>query len=331
MFTGTDGHLPINSTKSLQVRNSGPDFRFPSYFFGGGEPEMLYDKDYVVTFDGLVFNVIGYDHPCGRVLANLKYVGGRKWKRGYSQGREFLLRDYPAYVEEFISVPLEHVERRYFAREGLKEVRTKRQRLPLESTALELADRLSDRLGIPLENFGVTDSLLWGGTNEHSDIDLIVVMDASENVLLDRLPNVFQHPMFERLSADNFSRDPLKRKSGDAVIRQRTYHKGIFNRCRFSLRAVRCQPSIGCLHGTKMEWSSKGRIKLRSRITSTAESLFFPVIYRLEDSCQMISYFTKHEGILRVGDHVLIQAELQQGGFDRLLITQDRDEIQLLG
>jgi predicted nucleotidyltransferase len=292
---------------------------------------LLYDKDYVVTFDGLVFNVIGYDHPCGRVLANLKYVGGRKWKRGYSQGREFLRREYPAYVEKFISVPLEYVERSYFAREGLKKIRAQRQRLPLESTAIELADRLSDRLAIPLENFGVTDSLLWGGTNEQSDIDLIVVMNASENVLLDRLPNVFQHPMFDRLGAENFSRDPTKRKSSDAVIRQRTYHKGIFDGCRFSLRAVRCQPSLGCLHGTETEWVSKGRIQLRSRISSTAESLFFPIIYRLEDGCQMISYFTEHEGILRVGDHVFIQAELQHGGADRLLITQERDEIQLLG
>ncbi|MCP4887291.1 MAG: hypothetical protein GY904_11845 [Planctomycetaceae bacterium] len=292
---------------------------------------MLYDKDYVVTFDGLVFNVIGYDHPCGRVLANLKYVGGRKWKRGYSQGLEFLRRDYPAYVEKFISVPLEYVERSYFAREGLTKIRSKRRRLPLESTAIELADRLSDRLAIPLENFGLTDSLLWGGTNAQSDIDLIVVMNASENVLLERLPNVFQHPMFERLGAGNFSRDPLKRKSSDAVIRQRTFHKGIFDGCRFSLRAVRGQPSRGCLHGTETEWVSKGRIQLRSRITSTAESLFFPIIYRVGNGCQVISYFTEHEGVLRVGDHVLIQAELQHGGSDRLLITQETDEIQLLG
>jgi len=51
---------------------------------------MLKDKDYVITKDDLVFNVIGYEHPPDRTAANLKYVSGRKWEHGYYEACEFL-------------------------------------------------------------------------------------------------------------------------------------------------------------------------------------------------------------------------------------------------
>ncbi|MEM1069995.1 MAG: hypothetical protein AAGI63_13930 [Planctomycetota bacterium] len=287
--------------------------------------QLLRDKDYVLTVDGLIFNVIGYEHTAERVLATLKYVHGRKWTEGYQQGLDFLRRHDPVYVDEFVSVPRDRVARHYFAREGLKNIRAKQRQSRLESTAIELAESLSNVLSIPFEQFGVTDSLLWGGANEQSDIDLVVVISSQENNLLTRLPHSFQHPKFERLRSENFSRDLAKCQSTPSIYLQRTYHKGLFDGCRFSLRAIRSEAI-----SDSPKWVSDGRVQLESKIASTTESLFFPVVYQLECGNQVVSYFTEHEGVFRCGDQVLIDAEQQQGETNRLLVAQESDRMQLL-
>ena len=145
---------------------------------------MFRDKDYLRSVDGFLFNVIGYEHPVHHALVNLKYVptkkGLEKWSDGYRNAVCFLKRDYPQYVNThgLISVSGLQIAEFYQPQLGLQKLRLQRDSDPamlnrLQCTALELGEKLAEFFGVPFEQFGITDSLLWGNGQPDSDIDLV--------------------------------------------------------------------------------------------------------------------------------------------------------------
>lgn len=143
------------------------------------------------TVEGLFFTVKGLLHPKDRVVAYLRYVPdargerkreGRRYRRVYDLGEatEILRRDYPQYLGRVESlgrtlqtVPWDRIARVYKPEERLRSLMD-RPRTGLEEIVVEFASGLSSESGVPLDNFGVSGSILIGLTSPSSDVDLIV-------------------------------------------------------------------------------------------------------------------------------------------------------------
>ncbi len=287
--------------------------------------DLVVDKDYVATADGLLFNVIGYEHAADHVVANLKYVDGQKWREGYFAALNFLRREFPCYVAESINVPRERIRETFHARDGLANLREHENPSALQKAAIDLASALSTALDIPLGRFGLTDSLLWGGEVESSDIDLVVYGQEAANRVLSRMPRIYELRRFSSLGPDNYSRDLPCDKVITRQMCERRVHKGLFEHHRFSLRAIRSREPAT----PNMPWRKRGEVKLVSRVTGRAESLFFPAVYQIDNGPNVVTYFTEHEAYFRVGDMVEIQGELEQANTARIVVGRLGHTIQL--
>ena len=277
---------------------------------------MLRDKDYVTTRDDLVLNVIGYHHPPGRTLASLKYVQGTKWTSGYRKALQFLKTNYPLYVDQFISVPHDSIRERFIPREGLQKLLVADAPSWLQRRAVELSESMSRFFEIPLGQFGVTDSLLWGPGRETSDIDVVVYGQTAATRVLDQLDELYRLDDFTRYDVGRFTRPDNVPRVGFTATCQRRLNKGRFKGTRFSLRAVRQSNEIGESRRDEVV----GPIEVAAVVTDNRESLFFPCVYRLDGQVEVVSYSTVYEAVYRVGDEVVVRGVLERGDKDRIVI-----------
>jgi predicted nucleotidyltransferase len=248
----------------------------------------------------------------------LKYVRNRKWTAGYASAVAFLRTEYPANIDASgrIAVPHETVTQIHRPQEGLHRIRLRSRRNPLEQTAMDLAEQCSEFFEIPREQIGVTDSLLWGRGTENSDVDLVVYGSDNAAVVLDRMGELFHRPEFERLTIDNYTRGTLPRDIDVRTLCRRRLNKGLYRGVRFSLRAVRDyeeieQPGPYCQDGTA---------EIVTQVTDNSESLFFPIIYRLDCEFDVMSFSMQHEAVFAPGQKVYIRGNIERGDRDRIVI-----------
>ena len=279
---------------------------------------MLRDKDYLVTKDGVVFNVIGYDHAPDRATANLKYVQDKKWTAGYQSAVTFLDAEHPDYVDAWglIAVPHDLVNRIHRPQEGLHRIRLRSERNRLEQTAIDLAQECSEFFEIPLERFGVTDSLLWGRGTHDSDVDMVVYGSDNAAILLERMGELFHRQEFERFTINNFTRGTIPHDINAMELCGRKINKGLYRGVRFSLRAVREfeeieQPGL---------YRTEGTAEIIACVADNSESLFFPIIYRLDCGLVAMSFLMRHEAVFDVGERVAIRGNIERGEKDRIVI-----------
>ena len=284
------------------------------------------DKDYVRTREGLLFNVIGYQHVPGAVTANLKYVDGAKWELGYSRARGFLSEHFSHYVDgDVVRVRETHVVEWFRPRDGLRRLLERPDPNRLEATTRALVETLAGFFELPGQVWGVTDSLLWGRGGDQSDIDLVVCGDEAAARVLSRCHQLYGQRRFTRLNAQNLSR---RAAAADVDAGQRDWlaerraHKGLFDGTRFSLRAVRDED-----FAPPPEYNAIEPVSLLTRIVDNSESLFFPVVYSLETGRQLVSFDTQHEAIFRPGDLLQIQGVLERNkDGDEQLVVGGRGE-----
>ncbi len=266
----------------------------------------LIDKTYVRA-KGMLFNITGYDHPEESLYCSLKYVGDVKWKQGYAAAREWLKSNHPEFVGDYIHVPRHLVSEVFYPQERWRDLcaqpRTALCRLHCE--ALDLAAALSVETGIDINEFGITDSLLWGEGHEQSDIDLVVFGPRYTQQLL---------AAGESLYKGEFSRpDPLlmtapySLKVADwPALLDRKRHMGEFRGRFFSLRTVLTaaemlkmpRPAVGG-HA-----SSEMKQEVEFEIADDSWSLCFPAIYRDKAGNQLVDYSVVYEGVFRSGESV---------------------------
>ena len=277
---------------------------------------MLRDKDYLITNDGLVFNVIGYDHAPDRATANLKYVQGSKWTAGYKSAVTFLQAQYPRYVDGLVSVPHDLVKEIHRPQEGLHRICLRTARNRLEQTAVDLAHACSEFFEIPFDRFGVTDSLLWGRGCHSSDVDLVVYGSDNAAIVLDGLSALFHCPKFERFTIDNFTRQTVPRDADAEELCRRKINKGLYQGVRFSLRAVREYEEIAM----PRLYHAAGTAEICARVVDNSESLFFPATYKLDCGVEAVSFLMRHEAVFKVGELLTVRGTLEQGETDRVVV-----------
>lgn len=146
---------------------------------------------YIRTVDDLFFAVKGGRHNDGIILSTLRYIPskcgereylGRPYKRVYDveSTTKFLEENYPSYINYIDwlgmclqSVPEPLIEQVYDPRKRLQDIMSNPQS-SLEKTIFYFINKLLEKSGVSLSNFGISGSVLIGLETKASDIDLNV-------------------------------------------------------------------------------------------------------------------------------------------------------------
>ena len=263
--------------------------------------KMLRDGDTVVTKDGFIFNVFGYEHPPSRVFAYLKYIPTalanlfpidyleRTWKfrevdfhraeklytaKNYQTFIETFRNNFADYVhfcpfrrKEIVSVPLDSVEQVYVPRDCLQHLVELKNRDSLQEMALELVTLLSRESNICIEDFGVHGSIALDMHTSESDIDLVVYGAENFRKLETAIATLVDDKILSYVI--NNKLDCARR------------FKGKYLNMLFMYNATRKHEEIKSKYGV-FKYTSVTPIKFFCKVKDDSEAMFRPAIYRIE-------------------------------------------------
>ena len=258
------------------------------------------DGEAVLTREGFLFYVFGYEHPPDRVIAFLKYIPteysglfplrylDRRWSmRGISLSRpeklytpenyskiiETFKENFPEYLylcpmrsKLLLSVPKDRIKEVFIPRIQLRKILQKNDRDGLQELAVEFIDLLSEESGLPSDSFGIHGSLSLGMHSSLSDIDL-VIYGSKEFRTVERVVR-------KLVSAGKVSYVFTKRY--DHCKRQRGRYKGRL----FVFNATRQMKEIRNDYG-KYRYKPLQPLRFRCLVTGDSEAMFRPSIYQI--------------------------------------------------
>ena len=278
--------------------------------YDGKQPLM--DKSYVRTRNGMLFNVNGYRHPIDHVYGSLKYVNGVKWTNGYVAALAFLKRHHPAYVDRYIRIPRSEIDRVYSPAVRWQQLLSvPSDELPTRlAEAIRLGKRLAEVLNLEIDQFGITDSLLWGEGHRRSDIDLVVFGDRNAQRVLERGSQIYRDPGFQRPDPTVMTAPYGLDVPDWAQWLARKMHMGSYQGRLFSLRAVKAdiefatQPRELPINFHSDPDPTSPRSFVTFTVCDASHSLYFPAIYRNQDGDELVDYSVVYEGTLCQGDTI---------------------------
>ena len=302
------------------------------------------DGDCILTEDGSLFYVFGYEHPEDRVFAFLKYIPrkfaklfnleyhGRTWNlagetlvrptklytpENYVRIIETLRRRFPQYVyycpfrrKEVVAVRKEFIREVYVPCVQLRKLLKRELKDALQREAVEFVDLLSDRSGVPLEKFGLHGSLSLGMHSEQSDIDLVVYGSRNFRRVEEAVSELEAEGVIQMIYTKKF----------DSKKRQRGRYKGRL----FFINAVKELNEIHERYGEKSYRPIKP-VDLRCIVKGDEEAMFRPSIYKVEcldgreeleiglnEITQVISMIGYYRNIARKGDLIQVYGMLEE-------------------
>lgn len=291
------------------------------------------DRDFIETTEGLLFCVVDYLHPDGKVTAYLKYspAAAGRWQRGgtayhrelayyhahqVGQTLDYLQAAYPEYVDycpvrdmRFSLIPRQRVAVYYEPQARLAQIRA-RPGDALEQELAELAEAVLAATGIPPADLGVTGSILLGIHDaSFSDIDLTVYGRPAVERLRSALarggiPGVEPvAPAFvQSWRGEIRDHHGLNAAQVDWLLTRRwnfASHRG----ARYlSMHSVRSDAEIGERYGDHI-YRDAGVCRLRAVVTDAQEAIYLPALYRvgqvhiLEGPGVAVSQICAYEGL----------------------------------
>ena len=318
----------------------------------------LRDGDAVLTEDGFIFYVFGYEHPPDRYHGFLRYVPERHkehfdlewldlgwWMKGvkivrpmeiytpesYHEIIEALRRTFPDYLQYskplgrwMITVPKEKIAEAYVPSRRLLSLLRRGAEGPLEEKALSLIGTLSKEARIPMGFFGVRGSISLGTSRPGSDIDVAVYGSSNhrevKSVLL-------------RLEGEGL----LGLKRGTSLDRKRL-NKGIFQGKDFVVNATR---RFSEMRAGPTALRPLEPVEVECVCTSAGEAMFRPAIYGVEDCeavgesgvpyevSQIVSMIGTYRDVVKEGERfrargVLEEVQYEAGTRYRLVVGSGR-------
>jgi predicted nucleotidyltransferase len=301
------------------------------------------DRDMVETRDGLMFVVVGYLHPPGRVTAYLKYVPSEegKWGRGDTRYTRTLryyhvtqventygylrenhseyLYDCPVRNITVSCVPLSDVKLYYDPVERVDSLIREGPSDSLEEKLLGLVGYLREHADVE-GRIGVTGSILTRSHNPaFSDIDITVYgreesRRVREAVLQARRESVIRgrgEEELERWVAQRAEKFPLSREELRRIASTR-WNYGFYRDTYVSVHPTRADDEITESYGD-FTYSQLGEVKGTAVVADTSESIYLPAVYRVTDSklrnrnvtiSEIVSYEGVYGGLFTVGEKV---------------------------
>jgi predicted nucleotidyltransferase len=159
----------------------------------------LRDRDSIVTEDGMIFRVYGYNHPPNGYVCDPEYASSNIFKssnpkacRGKNsplyykffadEGLKLILKKYPQYTifyeplqKQLVGINTEDIKETRRPETGFQQLIVKEPKDTLHKALHDLYALISSKSGLAERNFGVFGSLLHGFYHPKiSDIDLII-------------------------------------------------------------------------------------------------------------------------------------------------------------
>ena len=304
------------------------------------------DGETLLTKEGFIFYVFGYEHPDNRVFAFLKYIPSnlahhfpirflkQKWKlvnlelsrpeklytpQNYQKFLETFRSSFPHYLyccpfrgKEVLSVPLDHIERVYLPSECLQEIFKKEKRDCLQEETVELVSLLSAGSQVPIQDFGIHGSVGLNMHSEYSDIDLVVY--GSQN--------------FRRLekAVDKLAEEERVKYVFTKKIDSARKHRGRYKDRRFVYNAVRKPEEIDAQHG-RLRYTPIKNVMFSCEVVDGSENMFRPAIYPIRDyqpdnsaselvedqvPARVLSMIGYYRNVARRGDSIKVSGTLER-------------------
>jgi predicted nucleotidyltransferase len=304
------------------------------------------DGETLLTKEGFIFYVFGYEHPENRVFAFLKYIPSnlahhfsirflkQKWNlenielsrpeklytpQNYQKFVETLRKTFPHHLyccpfrgKEVLSVPLDKIQRVYLPGECLQAIFKKEDKDALQKETVELVSLLSKNSQVPIRDFGIHGSVGLNMHSEYSDIDLVVY--GSQNfkkleVAVNRLADegVFSYVCTKKI-------DHARK------------HRGRYNDRRFVYNAVRKYDEIDAQHG-KLKYTPVKNVSFSCEVVDDSENMFRPAIYPIRDyqpddsaselpaeqvPARILSMIGYYRNVARKGDRINVSGTLER-------------------
>ena len=304
------------------------------------------DGETLLTKEGFIFYVFGYEHPKNRVFAFLKYIPTKythffplrflkqKWKlenielsrpeklytaQNYQIFLESLKKSFPHYLyccpfrgKEVLSVPLNKIKKVYHPSKCLERIFKKEKKDAIQQVTVELISLLSEKTKIPLQYFGIHGSVGLNMHSEYSDIDLVIY--GSDN--FKKLESVINQ------LADEGVLTHVCTKKIDYARK----HRGRYKNRRFVYNAVRKCDEIDFPHG-KMKFTPVRNVNFTCKIVDDNENMFRPAIYLIKNyqpndstsnlaneqlPVRVLSMIGYYRNVARNGDVVKVSGTLER-------------------
>jgi len=304
------------------------------------------DGETMLTKEGFIFYVFGYDHPKNRVFAFLKYIPSslahqfpirflkQKWNlenielsrpeklytaQNYQKFLEMFRKNFPQYLyccpfrgKEVISVPLDQIRKVYLPSDCLKAIFKKDNKDGIEKETVELVSLLSEKSQVTINDFGIHGSVGLNMYSKYSDIDLVVY--GSQN--------------FKKLeiAVNQLANEGVITFVCTKKIDHARKHRGRYNDRRFVYNAVRKYGEINALP-RKMKYTPVKNVSFCCKIVDGSENMFRPAIYPIKnykpyDSAselveqqvpsRVLSMIGYYRNVARTGDVVNISGTLER-------------------
>ncbi len=175
-------------------------------------------QDYFLDDKNRIGHVLGWLQPKEKLICIIKYVPGEGFwiARESSVQYQRVLKSYSldgqqdnlkfianlekklvyhskVFGADFLAVPISRIKRYFYPEKRLQEILNKTKlKNELEIKVKALAKLLKEHLNIPLENIGITGSILWKGQTTKSDIDMIIYGNSFAKKFNDDFPAIYE-------------------------------------------------------------------------------------------------------------------------------------------
>ncbi len=274
------------------------------------------DRDFLSTKEGLLFCVAGPIHPTDRVISYLKYLPEQtgRWRKGKNRFKRVMrvytipnlletfdllkttysqyLYDASEYNITISAVPTGNIVKHFKPEEKMMELSTSSIDR-LQRKVVDLVSSLSQLSKIPVENFGVTGSILLDiHSPTLSDIDVTVYGIESSYAVKKALTEKHLHntdlgiKSFDRRRILEWCRSktqkhPLSLREAKRICR-RKWNIGYFNDTPFSVHPVKLEEEVTEKYGDKT-YHPVGAVTVKAVVADSRDSIFLPSIYQVED------------------------------------------------
>ena len=286
-------------------------------------------RDFIVTEDDWIFAVADYCHEDG-IRSILRYVPdpqgtrgtGKKYRKmDFDDAFIFMRKARPEWVSDVHIVPWDSVKEILAPDKRLPQITEKNEKVKAIVKSLEKH--------VPLENMGVTGSLLPGLEIGSSDIDFIVYGSSwftARDII--RREKQKKNPITE--ISDDMWQDIYKKRRPDISFDEFLLHeirkgnRGMVGGTYFDLLYVRDWKDIApCLRGTDV-----GNKTIEATVTNADFAFDSPAIYKIDhpEISYVLSYTHTYAGQALVGERIEARGMVEiVGNMKRLIVGTTRE------
>jgi len=286
-------------------------------------------RDFIVTKDDWIFAVADYCHEDG-IRSILRYVPdpqgtrgtGKKYRKmDFDDAFIFMRKARPEWVSDVHIVPWDSVKEILAPDKRLPQITEKNEKVKAIVKSLEKH--------VPLENMGVTGSLLPGLEIGSSDIDYIVYGSSwftARDII--RREKQKKNPITE--ISDDMWQDIYKKRRPDISFDEFLLHeirkgnRGMVGGTYFDLLYVRDWKDIEpCLRGTDV-----GNKTIEATVTNADFAFDSPAIYKIDhpEISYVLSYTHTYAGQAIVGERIEARGMVEiVGNVKRLIVGTTRE------